>query len=149
MALGLTELGSQKRLDEVPGREGPNDPSPNAENVHVIVFHALPSREVIVHERGTDASDLVGTDRRANAAAAHRDTALDLSPGDGPRERDDEVRIVVGGIQMIRAEIHDVVSCRAETSDEFFFQTKATMISGDSHINVGSYLCPALFLSSR
>ena len=65
MPIGLTELGAEERLDEIPGDGGPDRPSAHAEDVEVIVLDALLRGEVVVDERGADAGDLVGADRRA------------------------------------------------------------------------------------
>ena len=110
MPFGLTELGGEKRLHEIPGDGGPDRSSAHAQDVEVIVLDALLRGEVIVDERRADAGDLVGADRRANAAAADRHAALHLSGDDGLRERNDEVGIVVVRIERERAEIDDLVA---------------------------------------
>ena len=63
MSFGLTELGDQEGLDEVQSHRGSHCPATHADNVHVIVLDPLPGREMIVDQRGADASDLVGTAR--------------------------------------------------------------------------------------
>src|SRR5262249_22395982 len=78
--LGLAELGPKERLDEVPGHGRPHGPAAHAEDVHVIVLDSLSGRAVIVDQSGSDARDLVGTDRGADAAAANRRAAVHLSP---------------------------------------------------------------------
>ena len=93
--VGLTELGVEERLDEIPGDGGPDRPSAHAEDVEVIVLDTLLRGEVVVDERRADAGDLVGADRRANAAAADCHAAFYVSRDDGLRERHDEVGIVV------------------------------------------------------
>jgi hypothetical protein len=50
VSLGLAELGSQARLDEVPGHGWTVGPAAYAHNVHVIVLHTLPGREVVVND---------------------------------------------------------------------------------------------------
>ena len=79
VSLGLAELGGQERLDEVPGHGRSHGPAAHAEDVHVIVLDALPGREMVVDQRGADARNLVGADRRADAAAADRHAAVHLS----------------------------------------------------------------------
>ena len=118
MPIGLAELGAEKRLDGIPGHRGPDRPSAHTEDVEVIVLDALLRREMIVDERRTNARDLVGTHRRAHAATANRHAAFDLSRNDGLRKRHDEVGIVVGRIQRVRAEIHDLVAGVAQMRDE-------------------------------
>jgi hypothetical protein len=50
MPRGLAELGRQERFDEIPGDGWSNGPSAHAKDIHVIVFHSLPGREVIVNK---------------------------------------------------------------------------------------------------
>src|SRR5438046_429070 len=66
-----------------------------AEDVQVVVFDALASRKVILDECRAHAGDLVGANRNADAAAAQRQTAFDLTARNGAGEGDDEVGIVV------------------------------------------------------
>ena len=61
--------------------------------------------------------DLVGADRRADAAAADRHAALDLSRHHRLAERNDEVGIVVVRIQRVRAEVDDLVARGPQTRD--------------------------------
>src|SRR5882757_4985489 len=95
MSFGLTEPGSQKGLDEIPSHSRSHRSATHAEDVHVIVFDALPGREMIVDQRGADAGNLVGTDRRPYAAAANCHPAIDLPRRHSPTERNNKVRIVV------------------------------------------------------
>src|SRR6266481_556452 len=60
VSLGPAALGRQERLDEVPGHRRADGSTAHAQDVHVIVLDSLPSGEVIVDQRGADASDLVG-----------------------------------------------------------------------------------------
>jgi hypothetical protein len=62
VALGLTELGRQELLDEVPGEERPQSPSAQTNYVHVIVFDPLSGGEVIADQTGSNARNLVGAD---------------------------------------------------------------------------------------
>jgi len=76
MPLGLTELGGQERLDEIPGHRRSHGSSTHAKDVHVIVLDALLGREMVVDQTGADTLDLVGAHRRADAAAADREAAI-------------------------------------------------------------------------
>src|SRR5262249_14897011 len=51
--------GRQERLDEVPGHGRAHRSTAHAQHVHVIVLDSLSGGEVIVDQRGADASDLV------------------------------------------------------------------------------------------
>jgi hypothetical protein len=107
--LGFAEFGIKKCLNEIPGHFRPYRPSTYAQNIHVIVFHALPGREVIVDQRRANAPDFIGADRGAHPAAADRDAALNLPGDDRLRERHDKIRVIIGWIHGIRAEIDDFV----------------------------------------
>jgi hypothetical protein len=85
--LGFAEFGIKKCLDEIPGHFRTHRPSAHAQDIHVIVFHALPGREVIVDQRRANAPDFIGADRGAHTAAADRDAALNLPRDDRLRER--------------------------------------------------------------
>src|SRR5258705_4525885 len=45
---GLAVLGGEKGLDQVPGQLRPYGPAAQAQDVHVIILHALLGREVIL-----------------------------------------------------------------------------------------------------
>ena len=53
-------------------------------------------------EPGTHPGNFVRGDGSANAAAAERHAALDFARGDGPGQGDDEVRVVIRGVQLMR-----------------------------------------------
>ena len=120
------------RLDEIPGDFGSDRPAAHAEHVHVVILHALLRREVVVDERGADARDLVGADRRADAASADGHAAFDRPRHDGAGERDHEVRIVVVRVEGVGAEIDD--PCPAERRCATFSScfAEAAVIGRDS-----------------
>ena len=122
--VGLAELGGQERLDEVPGHGRPHGPATHTNDVHVIVLDPLPGREVVVDQRGADALNLVGTDRRAHTAAADRHAALHRPRRHSPGERDDEVGIVV--VLAQRCAPKSTTSCPAarELGEQFLLQTE-------------------------
>ena len=133
MPLGLTELGSQERLYEIPGYRGSHGSSAHAKNVHVIVLDTLPGREMVVDQAGPDALDFVGTHRRANAAAADREAAIHFLRYHRSGEWNNEIWIVVVESHGVCAEINDLVACRAELSEQLLLQTKSTVIGGNSY----------------
>ena len=112
--VGLTELGGEERLHEIPGDGRPDGPSAHAQDVEVIVLDALLRGKVVVDEGSADTGDFVGADRRAHTAAADGHAAFYLSGNHGLGERHDEVGIVVLPIQRVCAEIHDRVARGAQ-----------------------------------
>jgi hypothetical protein len=124
MSVGLTELGGQEGLDQVPSHRRSDCPTTHANNIHMIVLDPLPGREMIVDQRGANARNLAGTHRCSHAAAADCHATFDLPRRYSPGERGDKVRIVVVRAQAIRAEIYDLVSGRAELATSCSFKPK-------------------------
>src|SRR6266852_742079 len=112
MALGLAEFRRQIRLDELPGHLWSDRPATHADDVHVIVLHALARREMVANQAGVSSRNLVGADTGADTASADRYAALHLAGRYCSSERDDEIGIVVAGRQAVRSEIDDFMSRR-------------------------------------
>ena len=121
MSFGLTKFGGQEGLNEVPSHCGSHCAATHAENVHVIVLDALPGREMIVDQRGTDARNLVGTHRCPDAAATDGDATFDLPRRYSMAQRGDKVRIIVVGAEPVRTEIDNLMAGRTELRDQFLF----------------------------
>src|SRR5262249_50362277 len=132
MTLGLTESRRQERFDQVPGDFRPHGPAAHAQDVHVIVLDPLPGREVVVDQRRTDTLDLVGAHGRADTAAADRHAALHRARRHGPRQWDDEVRIVVVGLERVPAEVDDLVAGGAKPAGQLLLQRESAVIGRDS-----------------
>jgi hypothetical protein len=49
MSWGLTKLGLEKRLNEIPSDGWSDRPAPHTKNVHVIVLDTLLCRKMIVN----------------------------------------------------------------------------------------------------
>src|SRR6266404_7134050 len=130
MSFGLTELGCQEGLDEVPSHSRPYRPATHAKDVHVIILDPLPGREVLMDQRRADTRNLVGTDRRPYAAAADCDAAIDRPPRHPLTERDDKIWIVIVQVWGVRAEIDDLMAGRAKQGDQFHLQAEPAVIGG-------------------
>jgi hypothetical protein len=136
MPLGLAELGSEKCIDQVFGHSRSYGPSAHADEVHVVVLNSLLGGEVIVNQPGADPGNLVRADRGTDPAAADREAALYLPGSDCAGERYNEVRIIVTRIHAARSKIDHVVPGFAKMSNQFFLQTKSTVISRNSNAHV-------------
>jgi hypothetical protein len=136
MPLGLAELGCEKCIDQVFGHSRSYGPSTHADDVHVVVLNSLLGGEVIVNQRSANPGNLVRTDRGTDAAAADRDAALYVPGGDRAGERYNEVRIIVTRIYAVRSKIDHVVPGFAKMSNQFFLQTKSTVISRNSNAHI-------------
>src|SRR5262249_59979701 len=119
---------------DTPGGGGPEGAAADADDVHVVVFASLSRGKVVMNQSGTGARNFVGADRGPDAAAAHGNSALHGARRDRLGERDDEVRIVVVGAQLVRTEIDDIVSGGTQTRGQILFQFESPPIDRDSHV---------------
>ncbi len=97
-----------------------------------LTFLVIARLVLVVDQRSADAWNLVGADRRPDAAAADRDAAIDGTRRHSMAERDNKVRIVVVRAQTTRAEVDNLMSSRAELGDQFFLQAEPAVIGGDA-----------------
>jgi hypothetical protein len=121
MALSPAELTRQESLNQVPSHGWPNGPATHTNHIHVVILNPLPGREMVVDEAGAHPGDLVGAYRRPHATTADCDTAKYITGGYGTGEWNYYVGIVVRGVELISAEIDDIMACRAQPVEQFFF----------------------------
>src|SRR5262245_4249364 len=131
----VAEFCDQKRLNEIPRDGGSNGAAADADDVHVIVFDPLSRGKVVMNQSGTSARNFVGADRSPDAAAANGDSAFHGARRNRLGERDDEVRIVVVGTQLVRSEIDDIVSRGAQTRGQVLLQLESSVVGRDSHVH--------------
>src|SRR4030095_7509984 len=86
VAFPSVEFRTKERAHELAGQLGADHLRPEAEDVHVVVLDALVGRVRVVADRGADAGDLAGGNRRAHARAAHEEPAPRAALP-GPRRR--------------------------------------------------------------
>ena len=70
--------------------------------------------------------------RCADAATANGHAAIDLARDDCPRQRHNEVRIIVIRRRLVRAEIHNLVPGGANVGDQSLFQREPAVIRGNA-----------------
>lgn len=109
MAWSAAETSSQKGFDQLLGECSPDHFPAETKDIHVVVFDTLMGGENIVDERGTHTGNLARGDGRSYTATAERHSPLNSSRRDSSRQRNDEVGIVISGVQLVRAEVHDFV----------------------------------------
>src|SRR5262249_40214199 len=90
-------------------------------------------REVVVNERGPDASNLVGTHRRADAAAANCHTTIDFSRSDSACQRGYKVWVVVTIVLVIGSKVDHFMFRMPQLSDQLLFQTKSRVVGCNAH----------------
>ena len=135
--MGAAEVSGQKGLDQFPGERRTDHFSTQTKDIHVVIFDALMGGENIMDEPSTHAGNFVRGDGCSHAAAAERDSALNLSSGYSPGQRDDEVGVVISGVQLVCAEVHDLVPRATQQLRHLPFQGKPSMVRGDSHAHHG------------
>ena len=104
---------------------------------------------MVLDQPSPDPRNFVRTDRGADSAPADRHAALHFPTNDSLRERDDEVGIIVTGIQAVRPYIDYLMSRLPKACHHFFLQAKPTVISCDSYAHVMLPFCiqrPAFLL---
>ena len=94
------------------------------------MLHALRSRVRVVTQTGAHTRQLVGGDRRADAAATHDDAALGAAVDDSVAHRGREVG-VVHRFGRRRAEVDDVVAGLAQPAGQMLLQLEASVVGGN------------------
>src|SRR5690348_11026913 len=130
----VTEPGVQERPHQLPGQLDPDDTRSEHQHVHVVVLDTLVRGVRVVAQPGPDAGQLVGRDRRADAAAADEHAALRAALGHGVSHRRGDIGIVHRG-GAVSAEVQDRVAERLKRGDQLLLEQVARVIGadGDSH----------------
>jgi hypothetical protein len=113
------EAGGKKSLDELQRERRSDHLSAETKDIHVVVFDALTGRKHVMDQSGADPRDLIRGDRGSDAAAAQRHASLDLARRDSPRQGDDEIRVVIRRVQLIRTKVCDLMARLAQRLGQF------------------------------
>ena len=129
------ELRAEVRLQQVERELVPDDLCPQAEDVGIVVLHALMRRVHVVTDGGANALHLVGADRGADARAAHHQAALRPA---GHDRRSDLARDVrkIDRRRIVGANIVDFVAETLQERDELALHGEARMIGADDDLHV-------------
>jgi hypothetical protein len=76
---------------------------------------------MVVNQSGADPDDLIGAYRSAYTTTADCDTAKYITRGDGTREWNYYVGIVVRGVGLMSPEINDIMACCAQSVEQLLF----------------------------
>src|SRR5439155_24455935 len=98
---------------DVEPRLAPRQPSPQGEDVGVVVLAAHARGEDVAAEGRSDPGYLVGGDGHPDARAADEETTIDLADGDGLGDLG-SVGGIVDGAGAVGAEAQDLVAGRHE-----------------------------------
>ena len=110
VARSAVELSGQKGLDQFPCECCPNHFSSQTEDIHIVIFDALMSGENIMDEPGTHSRNFIRGDGRTHTAATQRYPTSNLLGSDGSGHGDDEIRVVISGVELMCAEVHNLVA---------------------------------------
>jgi hypothetical protein len=128
-----TELRLEKRLNEIPRNARTYRSTAHAENIHVIVFHALSGREVVMNQGGTHSLHVIRADRSAYATSTDGNTALDFSLNDSASQGENIVWVVVVGRQSVCSKVDDLMAGLHKFGHEFFLEAKSSMICRNAY----------------
>ena len=139
VALLTAEGRAYERRHELSRQLVAHYPAAYAEDVHVVVLHALSGRVGVVAHAGAYPADLVRGDARPHPTAANNHSAVRLlarhATGNGSRE----VGIVVRRIDLVGSNVYHDVSHRLQVLDEGLLQGESGVVrsDGDSHTAPG------------
>ena len=131
MTLGARKLGREECSNQLLGESGTHDARAEREHVHVVVLHALAGGERVVAEGGANAAKLVGGNRRSHAAAAHQYATPPATVLDCFRHDLGEIRIVVVGVEVVRAAVENVVAGALNRVGHDCLERKTSVIGAD------------------
>jgi len=121
MAFGLAVLGGEEGLYQIPGDSRANRAATHTEDIHMIILHALPGREMIMNKTGTNTGYLVRSHRRADSAATDGQATFDLAGSNSLCQWNDEVGIIIGRVQMMSAKVNHLMTGLAKLGDDLLF----------------------------
>ena len=85
-----------------------------------------------MNQAGADTRHLVGRDTRPHPAAADGHAAAHFAAGDGARQRNHEIRIVIVRLRPAVAEIGQAMTGSAQPPGQMSLQFKSSVVGGDS-----------------
>src|SRR5260221_11011382 len=105
-ALEPRKTPAEERPDEFGSQLLTDDPRPQAQDVHVVILHALPcGKRVVTHARA-DAAHLVRGDSGADAAPTQHDSAISAPVDDRGRNGRRPIGIVVARLHGRGTAVH-------------------------------------------
>src|SRR5262245_60699156 len=79
VSLSIAIFGREKCLHQVPGDGRAHCAAAHTKNVHMIVFHALPGRKMVVNQRCAGAWNLISANGSTHPAPTNGDASLDFA----------------------------------------------------------------------
>lgn len=138
-------LAAENRFDksphQIPSHLGTDRATTHAQNIHVIVLHALAGRKVIMNQAGTDSANLIRTNRSPHSTAANSNASFHFAHCHRTSQGKNIIRIIVTGSEAVRSEIHHLMTSRVKSPDEFLFQGESPVVGRNSNFH-GFLSCP-------
>src|SRR6266550_1109313 len=131
VALSTVEFRTQERAHELAGQLCADDLRAETEHVHVIVLAPLVRRLRVVTDCRSDARELAGGDRRADARAAHQYSALGDAVPDRAADLPRLVRIVDPRLRRISPEVDRLVPGAHDLLEHALAELDTAMVEGD------------------
>jgi len=130
----VAESGGEEDLDDVADLVFAEQVGAEAQDVAVVVLAGAAGGDLVVNECGADATDLVGRDGHADAAAVHEDARLAGPGGNRAGGGGGEVGVVAGP-RPVAAEIGNVVPLLLEDGQQPPLRFVPTMIARDRKLH--------------
>lgn len=130
MARCWAVASAKKRSDDLEGELRPDDPSPDAQNIHIVVLDTLPSRVSVMAQAGPNAWEFVGSDADPHPRTTHQNPAIDLPSEDLPSHRLREIR-EIASIRGVRSTIQCLHSKLFQEFGHLILHEKASMVACD------------------
>ena len=134
------EAGFEELGDELLCLFRGDDAGAEAEDIHVVVLHALPGGIFVVADGGADAGDLVGGDGGADAAAAEDDATPSLAGSDGFGGSAGEVGEVVEGVEGVSTNVVDVIAEAPDEGQKLLLELEAAVVGAEGEGFVGGWV---------
>ncbi len=109
--------------------------APEDNHVHIVVLHALVCRIGVVAHAGADAGNLVGRHADTDARAADQNAPLGHALLDGVSNLFGKVRIIVGLIAVVGAQIDDLMSLPGQVGADIFLQWESGVVGADDELH--------------
>src|SRR4051794_31896780 len=128
VALAAVEPRGDECAYQLRRERRPDDLGAEAEDVHVVVLHALVRGVDVVAYRRADPGDLAGGDARADTGAADEDAALGIAAQDRLADLPRLVRVVDPRRVGVGAEVDGVAAGVGERREHLLAQVDAAVV---------------------
>lgn len=127
-------VGIQERRDDLESQFAADDSATNAQDIHVVVLHPLACGIGVVADRRPDASDFIGCNTDADAAAANQKAAIGFATVDSLGDFDREIGIIAGGF-VIRSAVDQAGDLGSKTLNNELFESETGMVATNGQTN--------------